>query len=484
MRGALTLPSAIVMVVALAGLAIAATGLARPAGIRPEIAAAQQAQECLEVEALVVSTQEQVPPTATRTPTPVNVGNFVWDDIDGDGRQDAGEPGLAGVTVQLWNATKTQMLDQTVTGANGQYSLTAPLPGSYRVRVLLPSTSDTFSPKDQAGGNDTLDSDINPSGPDFGFTDVITFASNVISSTTHDAGIIIFRTPTPTRTPTPVNLGNFVWDDLNANGLQDAGEPGIAGVTVQLWDATRTQLLDSKVTDANGSYTLVAPRPADYWIRVVPPPGKTFTTKYAGGDTTRDSNINPSGPDAGFTDLLVLPSNLISQTNIDAGLVPGNFTPPAPPPATATPTPPSAEPSATGSAVTEPTPCIPPEETVLPPGETEPVSTQIPTSAATTGGQDPTPAASTATATAPSATAPTGETASPSPAATSTVGSGTVTGGTGSGAVTTTPAPRPPATGTGAAEGTVHPGALLLIAGVFVVTGLGLAMIGRRRSNS
>ena len=45
-----------------------------------------------------------------RTPTPINVGNFVWHDLDHDGRQDAGEPGLAGITVQLWNGAKTQMI--------------------------------------------------------------------------------------------------------------------------------------------------------------------------------------------------------------------------------------------------------------------------------------------------------------------------------------------------------------------------------------
>ena len=32
----------------------------------------------------------------------------------------------------------------------------------------------------------------------------------------------------------PAALGNFVWEDLNANGIQDAGEPGIAGVEVTL----------------------------------------------------------------------------------------------------------------------------------------------------------------------------------------------------------------------------------------------------------
>ena len=74
-------------------------------------------------------------PTSTRTPTPINVGNFVWDDLDADGRQDAGEPGLAGVTVQLWNAAKTQLVHSAVTNATGNYSLVAPTPGDYRVQI-------------------------------------------------------------------------------------------------------------------------------------------------------------------------------------------------------------------------------------------------------------------------------------------------------------------------------------------------------------
>ncbi len=48
---------------------------------------------------------------------------------------------------------------------------------------------------------------------DIGFTDIFNIASNVISTTLYDAGIIVYRTPTPTRTQTPINLGNFVWHD-------------------------------------------------------------------------------------------------------------------------------------------------------------------------------------------------------------------------------------------------------------------------------
>ncbi len=115
-------------------------------------------------------------PTPTRTPTPVNIGNFVWNDLDDDGRQDAGEPGIEGVTVQLWNPAKTDLIDQTTTNSTGNYTVVAPLPGDYRVRVVLPSASDVFTGKDLAGGDDLDDSDINPTGTNLGFTDTFTLA--------------------------------------------------------------------------------------------------------------------------------------------------------------------------------------------------------------------------------------------------------------------------------------------------------------------
>lgn len=292
--------------------------------------------------------------TPTRTPTPVNIGNFVWDDLDADGRQDAGEPGVAGVTVQLWNAAKTQLLDTDVTNASGFYTLVAPTPGDYRVRVLAPA-GDSFTAKDLAGGDDQEDSDINPSGPDAGFTDAISIASNVISTTVIDAGLIVFKTPTPTRTPTPINVGNLVWHDLNGDGVKDAAEPGVAFVRVQLWNGAKTQLIDQDITSASGSYTLVAPTPGQYRVRVLPLPGASFTTKdsLAATDQT-DSDFNQIGINAGFTDIYDFASNLISITTIDAGLVnvPASFTP------TATTTP-----IVTNTPTTTPTSTVTPEGT-------------------------------------------------------------------------------------------------------------------------
>jgi len=276
-------------------------------------------------------------PIPTRTPTPINVGNFVWDDLDADGRQDAGEPGVPNVTVQLWNSAKTLLIGTTTTNSSGIYTLIAPTPGQYRVRVLLPDPAvDQFVPIDSAIAGDTLDSDINPSGINYGFTDIYDFASNLISITTIDAGIRVYHPPTPTRTPTPINLGNFVWHDLSGDGVQQAGEPGVGGVVVQLWNAAKTQLLAQTTTNGNGTYTLIAPIPDDYRIRVLLPSGASFTLKDQ-GDNTLDSDINAAGINAGFTDTFTIAPNVISSTTFDAGLLNVQSTPT--PSITNTPTP-------------------------------------------------------------------------------------------------------------------------------------------------
>ncbi len=263
--------------------------------------------------------QAGTPATPTRTPTPINIGNFVWDDLDHDGRQDAGEPGLANVTVQLWNSSKTDLIAQTNTNSSGAYTVIAPVPGNYRLRVILPGFFDSFSPKDQASGDDQKDSDINPSGTNIGFTDVFNLASNVISTGIYDAGIIVYRPPTPTRTPTPINIGNFIWHDVNGDGHQDNGEPGIGGVTVQLWNSGLSLLLDTDVTNSSGAYAVIAPVPGDYRLRIILTEGAIVTLRDQGDDQL-DSDFYASGGFRGITDAFNLASNVISTTKYDGGL--------------------------------------------------------------------------------------------------------------------------------------------------------------------
>src|SRR2546428_10004090 len=75
-----------------------------------------------------------------------------------------------------------------------------------------------FSPQDQ-GGNDAVDSDANTTT---GVTAPETLASRETNLTV-EAGLY-----------KKAALGDFVWDDTNANGIQDAGKLGIPHVTVTL----------------------------------------------------------------------------------------------------------------------------------------------------------------------------------------------------------------------------------------------------------
>jgi len=56
-----------------------------------------------------------------------------------------------------------------------------------------------------------------------------------------------------------IEIGNYIWLDVNKDGVQDAGEPGIAGVTVQLWADTDDNgsvdvQVGTAVTLPNGTY--------------------------------------------------------------------------------------------------------------------------------------------------------------------------------------------------------------------------------------
>ncbi len=56
--------------------------------------------------------------------------------------------------------------------------------------------------------------------------------------------------------PAPIELGNRVWIDTNANGVQDPGENPVAGVTVHLFSSAVQ--MATAVTDSNGEYYFVS----------------------------------------------------------------------------------------------------------------------------------------------------------------------------------------------------------------------------------
>ncbi len=111
-------------------------------------------------------------------------------------------------------------------------------------------------------------------------------------------------------------LGDFVWLDANANGLQDAGEAGVAGMTVRLCDGGGTELGAVAVTDANGGYRFSNLLPGTYAVRFTVPSGYVLSPSHEEDDDAVDSDADP---ETALTPAVTLDEGMTNLT-LDAGI--------------------------------------------------------------------------------------------------------------------------------------------------------------------
>lgn len=96
---------------------------------------------------------------------PISIGDKVWWDVNRDGVQDAGEPGVNAVTVKLFPDSNNDNIGDngttptatTTTNNSGIYSFTNIAPGKYFVQFTVPSGYTGFTAQDAApvGSNST-----------------------------------------------------------------------------------------------------------------------------------------------------------------------------------------------------------------------------------------------------------------------------------------------------------------------------------------
>jgi len=110
------------------------------------------------------------------------------------------------------------------------------------------------------------------------------------------------------------SISNFAWNDLNGNGLQDADEPGVEGVTVALLDADGAELAATQ-TNADGFYSFDELMPGEYALQFSLE-NTLFTPQDAGEDDAQDSDTNQNG----LTEVFYLPP-AAEYADMDAGLV-------------------------------------------------------------------------------------------------------------------------------------------------------------------
>ena len=221
-----------------------------------------------------------------------SIGDFVWFDTNGNGAQDAGEPGVSGITVTLYDAATGNTLAITTTDGTGSYIFNNLPTGTYTVGFSAPGGTVLTTSAGTTAGNATTNSDPDPAT---GRTTTITISVAGTQITGIDAGI---------KNDPNSALGDFVWNDLNHNGIQDAGEPGIPGVTMQLYNPGANNvagggddvLLSTTSTDANGYYIFPNLASGKYFVVATAPAGYTLTLlKVTAGNTglsTKDNDFS------------------------------------------------------------------------------------------------------------------------------------------------------------------------------------------------
>ena len=253
----------------------------------------------------------------------------VWDDTDGDGIQDKGEPGIEGVKLRLVLANKEKDTlkaspgsgnahKEIKTNAEGFATFTkVPQGQRLQVKVTGPPKGAVSTKKNvgqEKGKESETDSDLNSNG----LSDSFVVTSDGAPFSEIDLGYKM-----------PGSMIVRVWDDANGNGIQDPDEVGIPDVSLVLVnnDMEKTRVKDQKnggnahkqlKTDENGfvSFTNV-PNKERFRVKVTnAPAGAINTKKDQGGKKNKEGDSDLDN--RGFSDVFILNGG-DDYTEIDLG---------------------------------------------------------------------------------------------------------------------------------------------------------------------
>ena len=265
----------------------------------------------------------------TSTPCPtstLNLGDLVYEDKNSNGHRDLGEPGIYGAAVHLYldanndNIPDGAPIATLITDSLGRYNFTGLAAGNYIVGVVLPyNTSLVLTNGGDPDNN--IDNDNN--------------GVSVVSGEARSLAITLAAGTEPTNDGDGSNgnltldfalvtnfgvIGDFVFNDLNQNGKQDLGEPGLANIIIKLYTCSGT-LIGTTATDSNGEYLFInvpaSVAGTSYKVAFSNlPVGYTFTFKNkAGVPTDLNSKANQN---TGITDCFNLHAGE-ANNDIDAG---------------------------------------------------------------------------------------------------------------------------------------------------------------------
>lgn len=187
------------------------------------------------------------------------VSGTKYADLDGDGVRDGSEPGLPGVEIRA--ARENGVILSGLSGSDGFYRICGLAPGgAYRIDEVLPPGFEQTGPADHRPSRRVVARDL---GYFVEFCDGdlagLDFGNQALANL----------------------IGGTKFEDLNANGVRDSGEPGLAGVTIHLNPVSEG---DERVatTDASGAFLFTEVPPGSYLLSETEPAGFTQTAPATG----------------------------------------------------------------------------------------------------------------------------------------------------------------------------------------------------------
>jgi hypothetical protein len=193
------------------------------------------------------------------------ISGLKFNDLNGNGVRDTGEPGISGVTITLSLTGTTPRT--AVTGSDGTFSFTAVPFGSYTVSETVPSGFQQTAPPSPG----TLVALL-----DFGHQTVsgLAFGNRAVLG----------------------SIAGTKFNDINGNGTRDTGEAGVSGITIRLTNSAGTVL--STTTDTSGNFSFTALPSGPYVLTEVVPAGSVQT--LPGGGAGINVTLTPGQNAPGF----------------------------------------------------------------------------------------------------------------------------------------------------------------------------------------
>lgn len=252
--------------------------------------------------------EDDADPAQIEIVEPGAIGDWVWNDINQNGKQDLGEPGIGGVDVTLFDAFTHLPIAFTTTDITGYYEFTGLYPMAYFVVFDHGTAPNNFLPTmqdAQANAMDAMDSDADPVS---GQSQTINLGAGEFNNTI-DAGYYELEYGF---------IEGITWIDCDRNGLREPDEDLLADVQVMLIGTTfdGDPVNETTFTDSTGYYVFDPVVEGAYSVKFGYPAtigGLQITDQDAGNDAI-DSDADPG---TGVT----LPFNILPGDTLayDAG---------------------------------------------------------------------------------------------------------------------------------------------------------------------